>query len=66
MKHLIILGAGGMGRQVSSFARSCNGYGKNFDIKGFLDDNLDAMNGFSDYPPILGTVDEYQIEKEGG
>lgn len=53
-----------MGRQVSSFAMSCNGYGKDFDIKGFLDDILDAMNGFSGYPPILGTVDDYQIEKD--
>lgn len=53
-----------MGRQVSSFARSCNGYGKDFDIKGFLDDNPDALKSFSDYPPIIGTVDEYEIEKD--
>lgn len=61
MKHLIILGAGGMGRQVLSFAKSCDGYGKEYDIKGFLDDNLNAMDGFPDYPPVLGTVDGYQI-----
>lgn len=64
MKHLIIIGAGGMGRQVLSFAKSCNGYGKEYDIKGFLDDNPHAMEGFLGYPPVLGTVDVYQIEED--
>ena len=64
MKHLVIIGAGGMGRQVLSFAKSCNGYGKEYDIKGFLDDNPHAMEGFPDYPPVLGTVDGYQVEKD--
>lgn len=64
MKHLIILGAGGMGRQVLSFAKSCDGYGKEYDVKGFLDDNHNAMDGFPDYPPILGTVDGYQIVED--
>ena len=64
MKHLIILGAGGMGRQILSFARSCTGYNKEYDIKGFLDDNSEAMKDFPGYPPVLGTVDGYQIEKD--
>ena len=64
MKHLIIIGAGGMGRQVLSFAKSCNGYEKEYDIKGFLDDNLDAMKDFPGYPPVLGTVDGYQLEAD--
>ena len=64
MKHLIIIGAGGMGRQVLSFAKSCNGYGTDYDIKGFLDDNPKAMNDFPGYPPVLGTVDGYQIEPD--
>lgn len=64
MKHLIIIGAGGMGRQVLSFAKSCNGYGKEYDIKGFLDDNPHAMEGFPGYPPVLGTVDGYRVETD--
>lgn len=64
MKHLIIIGAGGMGRQVMSFAKSCNGYGKEYDIKGFLDDDPDAMKEFPWYPPVLGTVDGYQLEAD--
>jgi len=64
MKHLIIIGAGGMGRQVMSFAKSCVGYGKEYDIKGFLDDDPNAMKGFPGYPPVLGTVDGYQLEED--
>ncbi len=62
MKHLIIIGAGGMGRQVLSFAKSCDGFEKEYDIKGFLDDNPEAMKDFPGYPPVLGTVDGYKVE----
>ncbi len=64
MKNLIILGAGGMGRQMYVFAQSCKGYGVDYTIKGFLDDNPLAMDGFEGFPPVLGTVDGYQIEKD--
>lgn len=64
MKNLIILGAGGMGRQMYVFAQSCKGYGVDYTIKGFLDDNPHAMEGFEGFPPVLGTVDGYQIEKD--
>lgn len=64
MKHLIILGAGGMGRQVLSFAKTCDGFEKEYDIKGFLDDNIEAMKDFPGYPPVLGTVDNYKVETD--
>ena len=63
MKDLIILGAGGMGRQVYLFATSCNGYQKEYVIKGFLDDNPRAMDGFEKLPPLLGSINDYQIQK---
>lgn len=64
MKNLIILGAGGMGRQVYLFAQSCVGYMKDYSIKGFLDDNPHAMDGFDGFPPVLGSVDGYQIQPD--
>ena len=64
MKNLIIIGAGGMGRQVFLFAQGCKGYQKDYVIKGFLDDNLDAMDGFDDFPPLLGSVDDYEIQPD--
>lgn len=60
MKHLIIIGAGGMGRTVYDTARESIGYGEEFDIIGFIDDNLHALDGFENYPPILGTISTYQ------
>lgn len=62
MKHLIIIGAGGMGRSLYSIAQGCHGYMNDFDIKGFLDDDLNSLNGFENYPPLLGTIKDYQIK----
>lgn len=60
MKNLIIIAAGGMGRTFYDIARESLGYGTEFVIKGFIDDNLQAFDGFEGYPPILGRISEYQ------
>ena len=39
-------------------------YGKEFIIKGFLDDKVEALDVFSGYPPILSSVEEYEIEED--
>ena len=62
MKHLIIIGAGGFGREVYCTALESIGYGKEFKVKGFLDDNIHALDGFKGYPPVLDTIDNYRIE----
>ena len=65
MNHLVIIGAGGMGREVYHLATACSGYGTQFDIKGFLDDNPNALSGFEfPYPPILSSIKDYQIESD--
>ena len=64
MKHLIIIGAGGMGRSVYWVAIGCHGYGETFDVKGFIDDDLTSQDGYEGYPPLLGTIDSYQIEED--
>lgn len=64
MKHLIIVGARGWGREVSWHATKCLGYGTEFDIKGFLDDKADALDGLGDFPPILGHVETYQPQPD--
>jgi sugar O-acyltransferase (sialic acid O-acetyltransferase NeuD family) len=64
MKHLIIIGAGGMGRCLYNLARESKGYLSEFDIKGFLDDNLKALEGFDNYPPILSGIKEYQPQSD--
>ena len=62
MKQLIIIGAGGMGRVMYDMAHECIGFGTEFEIKGFIDDNLHALDSFENYPPILGTISEHIIE----
>jgi len=64
MKHLVIIGARGWGREVYATAQKTKEYVEGeYDVKGFLDDDahvLDGLNG--NYPPILGPVESYQIE----
>ena len=64
MKHLIILGAGGFGREVYCSATESIGYGVDFDIKGFLDPNPNILDGFNGYPPIIGDDSSYIIEED--
>lgn len=63
MKNLIIIGAGGMGRTVYDIARESIGYGTEFVIKGFVNDVREALDGYSDYPPIIDSIIDY-IPKE--
>ena len=64
MKHLIIVGARGWGREVYAAATRTEAYRNGeYDIKGFLDSKLDAFDGFKgDYPPIICSPEEYQIQ----
>lgn len=63
MRDLVIIGAGGMGRTIYDMARENAGYNREFIIKGFLDDNLDALVGFKNYPPVIGTIAEYEVRQ---
>ena len=64
MKHLIIIGAGGMGRCLYNLARESKGYLEEFDVKGFIDDNLKALDGFENYPPVLSSIKDYQPQTD--
>lgn len=64
MKNLIIIGAGGMGRTIYSNALESIGCGEMFIVKGFIDDNLKALEGFPNYPPIIGTIKDYVPQQE--
>ena len=52
-----------MGRTVYDIARESVGYGVEYEIKGFLDDNANALDDFEGYPPILGSIDTYEIRE---
>lgn len=59
MKHLIIIGAGGMGRTMYDMARESVGYGIEYDVQGFLDDNIAALDNFENYPPVIAPIQSY-------
>lgn len=68
MKNLIIIGARGWGREVYGFFKDVKEYqGETLSIKGFLDDKSDAMDGLiggGDFPPILSSVEEYDVQSD--
>ena len=62
MNNLIIIGAGGMGREIYEHATQCEGFNKTYNIKGFLDDRKSSLSDIHGYPLILGSISEYIIE----
>lgn len=64
MNNLIIIGAGGMGRTMYDMARESIGYGTDYIIKGFIDDNIHALDNFKGYPSIIGYINNYQPQAD--
>ena len=63
MKDLIILGAGGFARELLSYAIDIMKTSEcQWRVKGFIDDNLGALNGIDTGYPILGTISDHIIE----
>ena len=54
MKELVIIGAGGFGRTVFWQCDADYGNGREWTIKGFLDDRPDILDGFGVPKPVLG------------
>jgi len=61
-QNLIIISAGKYGREISGWAVQAIAAGAHWQIKGFLDDRSDALDGFDYQPRIIGEVENYQIE----
>lgn len=62
LRKLIIIGAGGFGRETLAWARQSDGFETEWTIKGFLDDNSDALSGKNTPAAILGRVADYAPE----
>ncbi len=56
MKQLVIIGAGGFGREVLAWARQT---AENWTVRGFVDDNPRALDRFGKDVPVLGGIDDY-------
>lgn len=57
-----IIGASGFGREIESWVSLSENFKDRLSIKGFLDDNLEALNGFpSDYE-VVSRIDDFQFK----
>ncbi len=59
-KDLYVVGARGFGRDFVNFCRTTPGLLDHYSLVGFLDDNKTALCGYDDYPPIVGSVEEFK------
>lgn len=59
-KRLLIVGAGGLGREIHSWAEDIVDFGNDWYLGGFLDEDKNALQSFDVDLPILGSPDKYQ------
>lgn len=66
MKHLLIIGARGWGREVYAGAIGTKAYrDREYDVKGFLDSKADAFERLKgNYPPIICALEDYEIKPD--
>jgi sugar O-acyltransferase (sialic acid O-acetyltransferase NeuD family) len=57
---LVIIGAGGFGREVLAWAEQSVQFGRDWVIKGFIDDNLDALAQRPSPGKLLGRLADHQ------
>lgn len=60
MKHLLIIGARGFGREAYNLYLDCRSMYPDLDCKGFLDSETHALDGYEGYPPIISSVEAYK------
>lgn len=60
MQDVIIVGAGGFGREVLETIESINRIQPTWNVLGFIDDNLAALDGFELKYGVLGTVRDWR------
>jgi sugar O-acyltransferase (sialic acid O-acetyltransferase NeuD family) len=60
MKNLYIVGAGGFGREVYAWLQHLPAKGVDWELRGFLDDDLNALNGFEYDLRVVGAVMDFE------
>lgn len=64
LPKLVIIGAGGFGREMWAWAEQSVQLGKEWTLKGFIDDNVDALRKKPSPGGILGTLKDYSPAAE--
>ncbi len=60
MHEILIVGAGGFGREVLQWIKDINKLKTTWSIVGFIDDNLNALDGFACDYKVVGTIKDWQ------
>lgn len=63
MKKIIIVGAGGFGRMIYSWIPDFY-KDEGWEILGFIDDKLDAMDNYDYSTPVIETIENYYPEED--
>ncbi len=63
-RNLVIIGAGGCGREVFIWATQAIAAGSPLRIKGFLDDRACALDGLEYETGVLGDLNTYEIDEK--
>ena len=64
MKNIYILGAGGFGRELLWWIKDINKVSPTWEIMGFLDDNLNALDGVDCDYKVVGTIKDWQPKED--
>jgi sugar O-acyltransferase (sialic acid O-acetyltransferase NeuD family) len=62
MKKIIIVGAGGFGRELLQWIKDINYIKPTWIIEGFIDDNLDALNNLTCDFNVIGKISDWQVK----
>ena len=63
MKDLIIIGASGFGREVLQWAKDVNKVKPTWNVKGFIDDNPNALASYKCDKQVLGNVKNWTVSE---
>jgi len=61
--NVYIIGASGFGREIESWISLSNNFKNRFLIKGYLDDNIYALDSYPSRYKVLGKIDDFQFQK---
>lgn len=64
MKKMIIVGAGGFGKELLQWIKDVNAVKPTWEILGFIDDNLHALDGVETDYTIIGSIKEWQPKED--
>ena len=64
MKKIIIIGAGGFGRELLQWIKDINAVKPTWEILGFIDDNLAALDGVECDYKVIGTIKDWQPKED--